>query len=158
MIEIDVTDFVLRGRLGPFHRQMSRREIESIVGPSDDCYPGCAMFGNFGFELANGHGPPCAPQILFPMFYRDELRFKWPDQRFAWRFGDFNDTATIDSLVTSHPEFGLIEPIRGERYPTGQLISVCVPGTGVEVSFESPHADGSPVLSYITAYAQWKTL
>ncbi len=65
MVTLDLLDFALHGRLGPFHRQMSRADIESILGPSDDCYPALVAFGHVSFDLGDGIGPPCAPQIQF---------------------------------------------------------------------------------------------
>ena len=156
MVALNLLDFALHGMLGPFHRQMSRDDIESLVGPSDDCYPALVAFGNISFDLGDGVGPPCAPQIQFPAWYRDDQMPIWPDPRFDWTFGPFDADATYDSLLLAIPTLRDLDLNEGTRYPAGRMAGLFIPTTGVELTFESRPGESHLRLTVMAAYYHWK--
>jgi hypothetical protein len=155
MVTLDLLDFALHGRLGPFHRQMSRADIESILGPSDDCYPALVAFGHVSFDLGDGIGPPCAPQIQFPAWYREDRVPEWPDPRFNWCLGPFDANATLDSILIAIPSLCGLDLNEGTRYPNGRMGGIYIPTSGVELTFESRPGDMALRLTLMAAYYNW---
>ncbi len=155
MITLDLLDFALHGRLGPFHRQMSRDDIESIIGSSDECCPALASFGNVSFDFGDGIGPPCAPQIQFPSWYREDPMPEWPDPRFDWCLGPFDANATLDSILLAVPSLCGLELSEGTRYPDGRMVGIYIPASGVELTFESRPENLSLRLTLMAAYYDW---
>jgi hypothetical protein len=159
MIEVDLTEFVLRGTFGPFKRDMTRTQIVAILGPDDPGYhPDHAGYGNLVFDCVNRNGPPCAIQIAFPHATykreppRDWIR-DWPDKRLNWKLGCFRPELTVPMLKVWMPELNSIIVVEGTRYPGGRLLNAWVPLSRIDLTFESESDTEEPTLSCIRGYA-----
>src|SRR5215207_5807362 len=102
MIEIDLVDFVLHGKIYPFSTKSTRADILALLGPPDKPgYPTHVKYGNLCFDLMDLPGPLALVQIGIP--HEDHSRCphpdwakswappnwltSWPDQRFRWKLG-----------------------------------------------------------------------
>lgn len=163
MIEINLVDFVLYGKIDPFSTQTVRKEIIDLLGkPDQPSYPTHVVYGNLCFDLAQQTGPLGLVQIGFPHENHSRCPHpdwaetwtpppwvdEWPDCRFVWKLGPFVPDATLPDIQSAIP--GLQELVPEESLGGfGGRHTLFVPESMVWITYESAREGSIETLSWI---------
>jgi hypothetical protein len=118
--QIDLVEFVTKGRFGTFNRDTDRETVLATLGPSDHwvTYPDCYGYGCVGFQIIPDHIPNSdfrlsvgftfqhAEHFYLPyehwrktaVYGWKDMLYNWPDSRFSVELGPFKSGARLDDL------------------------------------------------------------
>ena len=154
MDEFNLFEFVTERRLGPLHCNMTRADVERILGtPTRDTYPDVAEYGHIGFDF----GPnTCSIQILFP---HETLRIDnptieyswwntWPDPKYKWDLWELKPGVEFETMEKLLPDFSESEWIQ----PNPRLRGLSNDQNWVEILFEQEYDSDVHTIKLIAAF------
>ncbi len=169
---VDITDFILNGRFGPFDRCTPIDTIRSWLGPSDDwlTYPGMYGYGNICFEAVNidiDHQLNVQFAFQHPEHFHlsceswrstaerswTKMLYDWPDSRFDIELGPFKSGATLDSLYEKFlADAEEVEFIDAGPTPSWRMFQM---GSGIAVQFSNVDMNGDYTLYNLMTLHRW---
>lgn len=174
-VSVNLPDFALNGRFGPFNRHSFGADLLMHLGPSDPetTCPGCYSYGNFAFEVFPGgvakthyrlRAAVCIPHpehfhVPYESWKANRQRFwnslehDYPDSRFDCVTGDLVQGATIADLKQNY----LLDAVECEYLDSNdkpRLRGFRMP-SGVTMLFSNYQSAGEYVLHSLDTLDPW---